>query len=69
VENSKAKAVIERLLEEVGVKISKEFGNTISPYINTRVEFKVKHQRGLAVVNNILKSHRLIYGKRLENLL
>ena len=69
VENIKAKATVERLLEEVDVKVSKEFGNTISPYINTRAEFKLKHKKGLAVIKNILKSHKLIYGERLENLL
>ncbi|MFH1128599.1 MAG: nucleotidyltransferase domain-containing protein [Candidatus Omnitrophota bacterium] len=69
VENAKAKAVIERLFEEVDAKVSKEFGNTISPYVNTRAEFKVKHKKGLAVIKNILKSNNLIYGERLDNLL
>jgi len=69
VENAKTKVVIERLLEQVDVKVSKEFGNTISPYINTRAEFKAKHKKGLAVIKNILKSNNLIYGARLDNLL
>ena len=68
-ENAKAKPVVERLFEELGERISKEFGNTLSPYINTRSEFKAKHKKGLAVVNIILKKHRLIYGERLGNLL
>jgi len=69
VEGAKAKNTIERLFEELDAKVSKEFGNTISPYVNTQAEFKAKHKQGLAVIKNILKSHRLIYGKRLENLL
>lgn len=69
VENPKAKAAIEGLLEEADTKISKEFGNTVSPYVNTRAEFKAKHNQGLAVIKSILKSYKLIYGKRLENLL
>ena len=69
VENPKAKAAVERLFEEVDAKVSKEFGNTISPYINTRAEFKAKHKQGLAVIKNILKVNNLIYGERLENLL
>lgn len=69
VENVKAKAMIERLFEEIDAKISKEFGNTISPYINTRAEFKAKHKKGLTVVKNILKSYKLIYGERPESLL
>lgn len=69
VEHAKAKSAIERLFEEVDAKVSKEFGNTISPYVNTQVEFKAKHKRGLAVIKNILRSNNLIYGERLENLL
>lgn len=69
VEDAKAKTAIERLFEEVDAKVSKEFGNTISPYVNTQAEFKAKHKQGMAVVKNILKSYRLIYGKRVENLL
>lgn len=69
VENSKAKVVIERLFEEVDINVSKEFGNTISPYINTRAEFKAKQKKGLGVIKSILKSNNLIYGEKLENLL
>ena len=69
VENAKAKAAIERLFEEVDINVSKEFGNAISIYVNTRAEFKVKYKKGLAVIKNILKSNNLIYGERLESLL
>ena len=69
VENVKAKPAIERLFEEADAKVSKEFGNSISPYVNTRAEFKAKHKECLALVKNILKSHNLIYGERLESLL
>lgn len=69
VENTKAKVAIERLFEEIDIKVSMEFGNTISPYINTRAEFKAKHKKNLDIIKNILKSNVLIYGERLENLL
>mgnify|MGYP001568027636 CR=1 FL=1 len=67
VESSRAKASVERLFEEVDARVSKEFGNTISPYINTLAEFKAKHKKGLAVIKNILKANNLIYGKKLES--
>lgn len=67
--DSKAKNSIERLFEELDARVSKEFGNTISAYVNTQAEFKAKHKQGLAVIKNILKSYTLIYGKRLESLL
>ncbi|MFH0828436.1 MAG: nucleotidyltransferase domain-containing protein [Candidatus Omnitrophota bacterium] len=69
VENIKAKAVVERLFGEIDERVSKEFGNTLSTYVNTRTEFKAKYKKGLAVVKNILKSHNLIYGERLKSLL
>lgn len=69
VENAKAKSVVERLFEVVDERISKQFGNILSPYVNTRNEFKAKHKKGLAVIKNILKTYKLIYGERLEELL
>lgn len=69
VEDAKAKPSVERLFEEIDANVSKEFGNTVSPYVNTLVEFKSKRKQGLAVIKNIMKSYRLIYGKRLESLL
>lgn len=69
VKNNDTKAIAECLFEEIDSKISKEFGNVISPYINTKTEFKAKYKKGLTVIKNILKSHKLIYGERLESLL
>lgn len=68
-EHAKAKPVIERLFSEVGEKISKQFGNTIAPYLNTRHEFKGKNKKGIEIIKNILKTYKLIYGERLETLL
>lgn len=69
IKDAKAKAVIERLFEEIDSKISKKFGNVVSPYINTKAAFKANHKKGMPVIKNILKSHNLVYGKRLEWLL
>ena len=69
VEDAKAKTAVERLFEEIDSKISKEFGNVVSPYINTKTEFKAKYKKGLVVIKSILKSHNLIYGERPEALL
>lgn len=68
VKDAKAKTIAERLFEEIDSKISKEFGNVISPYINTKAVFKAKYKNGLPVIKNILKSHNLIYGERLAGL-
>ena len=69
VEDAGIKPMAERLLAEIDEKISRQFGNTLAPYVNTRAEFKAKHEKGLAIIKNILKTHRLIYGERLRSLL
>jgi predicted nucleotidyltransferase len=67
VKDLKSKAAAELLFEKVDKKISDEFGNTLSAYINTISEFKAK--KNLAVIKNIIKSNTLIYGKPPENIL
>lgn len=69
VKNAKSKTVAEHLFEEIDSRVSREFGNVISSYINTKAEFGSKHKKGLSVIKNIIKSHKLIYGERLERLL
>jgi len=69
VSDAKTKSKVEKLFEKIDGSVSKKFGNTISPYINTKSEFKVKSKKRLEVVKNILKSHTLIYGERLEKIL
>lgn len=69
VKNAKIKPKAELVIEDIGKKISKEFGNTLSPYINTESEFESKSKKGLKVIKNILKSHRLVYGKPLERII
>ena len=67
--NADAKPAVEHLFEEIDDRILKEFSNVVSPYINTKMEFDSKYKKGLPVVKNILRSHKLIYGERLEKLL
>lgn len=58
----------ENLFKEIDKKISAEFGNTVSPYINTVAGFRVKHKKRLDIIKNILKSNTLIYGKEIEKI-
>jgi len=69
VSDAKAKSKVEKLFEKIDANVSKKFGNIISPYINTKSEFKTKRKKKLEVVKNILKSNTLIYGERLEKIL
>lgn len=69
VRSPKDRRKVEEDFGKVNEKIIGKFGNTISSYIQTIKEFKLKYKRGLALVKNILKSHRLLFGKPLEELL
>lgn len=64
VTNSKVKPKVEKLFENIDNKVSRKFGNIVSPYINTKSEFKTKKKKNLGVIKNILKSNTLIYGER-----
>lgn len=65
----RAKSKVEKLFEKIDRKVSEKFGNTISPYINTKAEFRAKYGEKLEIVKNMLKSNTLIYGARLERML
>lgn len=69
VKYAKVKKNVENLFWDISQAVAKEFGNTVSPYVNTTREFRSKHKKGLAVIKNIMKSHTVIYGERLERLL
>lgn len=66
VRNLENKEKVEEDFVKVNEKIMKVFGNTISPYIQSLKEFQLKHKKRLPLVRNILKSHELLFGKRLE---
>jgi len=69
VKNQKVKAAAERLFEKIDQGISRNFGNIIAPYINSTTEFKVKYNKNMAIIKNILKSHILLYGEKLAKII
>jgi len=69
VSNPEDKKKVEEDFGKVNEKIIGRFGNAVSTYIQTVEEFKLKYKNGLVLVKNILKSHRLLFGKPLEGLL
>lgn len=69
VKNSENKGEVEKDFGKVNEKIISRFGNTVSPYIQTVEEFNLKYRKGLSLIKNILKSHRLLFGTPLEELL
>lgn len=69
VRSEKDRDGVEKLFEAIDKKVFSEFGNTVSPYINTEAEFRSKHRKGADIVTNILKSNKLIYGKEIDSIL
>ena len=69
VKTAELKAKAETLFSEIDAQISFQWGNLISPYVNSLAEFKSKVKKKTGAVPNILKSYQLIYGDRLEKLL
>ena len=69
VKDIKTKTAAELLFEEIDKRISKEFGNTVSAYINSEVEFRAKYKKGVTITRNIIRENHLIYGESIERLL
>ncbi len=69
VKTAELKKKTETLFYKIDQQISSQWGNLISPYINSLNEFKSNSKRKTGVIPNILRSYQLIYGDRLEKLL
>ncbi|MBI3333310.1 MAG: nucleotidyltransferase domain-containing protein [Candidatus Omnitrophica bacterium] len=68
VKSEQAKRRVMDALARFSAAVENEFGNTPATYVNTLREARRKFRR-LPLFQNILKSHRLIFGQPLENLL
>lgn len=53
---------------EIASKLTEKFGLRISILVMPKSEFRGKAKRGEEFVINVLASHKLFYGKRLEDL-
>jgi len=69
VKTAELKKKAEKLFSDIDQQLSSQWGNLISPYVNSLAEFKSNAKKKTGVVPNILKSYQLIYGDRLEKLL
>ena len=69
VKDTKVKAGAEVLFEEIDTRITREFGNTVSAYINTEAEFESKYRNKVTIARSIVKTNKLIYGAPIEKLL
>ena len=69
VKNPENRKAAEKDFEKVNEKIMDKFGNTVSTYLQTVEEFKSKYKKKVPFIKDILKSHNLLFGRSLEELL
>ncbi len=69
VKTSELKKKTETLFSDIDQQLSSQWGNLISPYINSITEFRTNAKKKTGPVPHILKSYQLVYGDRLEKLL
>ena len=67
--SGKDKNTVGREFDKINEKISPRFGNTISPYLQSIKEFRLKYKRKHPLVKNILNAQNLLFGKPLRELL
>ena len=65
VESEQAKRQVQNALGRFCERAMEEFGNVPALYVNTLAEARRKIQREVPVFQNILKEHRVIWGKPL----
>ncbi len=69
VRNKTDKKKVEKDLEKVNEKVMDKFGNIVSPYVQSVGEFRSKYKKGLPLAKNIVKFHKLLFGKPLGEML
>lgn len=69
VRDKEDKELLGRRLGRISLKILKDYGNTVSPYILSVKEFKLKFKKGLPLLKNIIRNHKLILGKPVTSIL
>ncbi|MDO9514208.1 MAG: nucleotidyltransferase domain-containing protein [Elusimicrobiota bacterium] len=65
VKKSGDKDIVEKKAGLAGAEIINEFGNALSPYIQTVNEFRSKKTKKVPVIREIIKNHFVIAGKPL----
>lgn len=69
VSSAHAKRKVQEGFDRLWQALSAEFGNSLAVYINTVSEARDKRRSRLPLLENILRDHRLIWGKPLEEAL
>ncbi len=68
-QNALGKQAIQRIIDELSIRLAEKNGITLSPYVVTRRELKKKRDQKLPLVKSILSNNQLIYGEPIERIL
>lgn len=68
VKKEEDKDIFEKKMELAGAAIIREFGNALSPYIQTVKEFRAKKKKKVPVIKEILNNNFVITGKPLKDI-
>lgn len=69
VKDKKDKELLDKALEKINLKMMKQYGNMLSPYILSKQEFRSRFKRGQSLLKNVILNHQLILGKPLTSIL
>ena len=69
IRTAELKKKTETLFSGIDEQLTPQWGNLISPYINSLAGFRINAKKKTGPVSQILKSYQLICGDRLEKLL
>ena len=69
VRSPQAKRQVQHALNQHWEALTRRFGNSLAPYVNTVREARQKARRGVALFRDILKSHQVLWGTPLEEVL
>ena len=64
-----AKRQVQHALNQHWEALMRRFGNSLAPYVNTVHEAQQKSRRGVALFQEILKAHQVLWGRPLEEVL
>lgn len=69
VRSPRAKRQVQHALNQRWDALTRCFGNSLAPYVNTVREAQQKHRRGVALFREILRIHHLLWGTPLAEVL
>jgi len=69
VRTAQSKRPVQEWLDQLWEPVTRAFGNSLAPYVQTVEEARQKYRRGLPLLQDILQHHQLLMGRPLRDVL